>query len=120
MSSVLPPVALLFNGDGVFEATRLVQHGYDSAVSDFGLASRQASVTDGPSADAALRTLSGEGTALIVVTAVDTNLDAVARARRSGHGGRGSSAEHSSSPSIPPDRVAQAQSLGLGPSACGG
>ncbi|HVA87197.1 MAG TPA: BMP family ABC transporter substrate-binding protein, partial [Candidatus Saccharimonadales bacterium] len=72
------PVALLFNGDGVFEATRLVQQGYDSAVSDLGLASRQTSVTDGPSADAALRTLSGEGAGLIVVTAVDTNVDAVA------------------------------------------
>ena len=72
------PVAFLYNGDGVFEATLIVQHGFESAVSDFGLTSRKTSVSDGPSADTALRALSAGGAGLIVVTAVDTNVDAVA------------------------------------------
>jgi basic membrane lipoprotein Med (substrate-binding protein (PBP1-ABC) superfamily)/DNA-binding SARP family transcriptional activator len=72
------PVAFLYNGDGVFEATLIVQHGFEGAVSDFGLTSRKTSVSDGPTADAALRKLSADGAGLIVVTAVDTNIDAVA------------------------------------------
>jgi len=72
------PVAFLYNGDGVFAATQIVQHGFDSAVSDFGLTSRKTSVSDGPSAGVALRKLSAEGDGLIVVNAVDTDVDAVA------------------------------------------
>jgi basic membrane lipoprotein Med (substrate-binding protein (PBP1-ABC) superfamily)/DNA-binding SARP family transcriptional activator len=71
-------VALLYNGDGVFMVTRVVQQGYDSAVSELGLASKKVSVSDGPSADAALRALSASGVGMIVVGAVDTDVDAVA------------------------------------------
>ncbi len=34
------PVALLYNGPGVFTATMIIQRGFDSAVSDFGLTPR--------------------------------------------------------------------------------
>lgn len=72
------PVALVYNGDRVFEATRLIQQGFSQAVSDLGLPSRQTSVTDGPSADAALRALSGEGSGLVVAAVADANVDDVA------------------------------------------
>jgi basic membrane lipoprotein Med (substrate-binding protein (PBP1-ABC) superfamily)/DNA-binding SARP family transcriptional activator len=72
------PVALLYNGPGVFTSTMIVQRGFDSAVSDFGLTPRTAPVSDGPSADLALRKLSSDGAGLIVVNAVDTNVDSVA------------------------------------------
>jgi len=72
------PVALLYNGPGVFTATMIIQRGFDSAVSDFGLTPRTAPVIDGPSADIALRKLAQDGAGLIVVNAVDTNVDAVA------------------------------------------
>jgi basic membrane lipoprotein Med (substrate-binding protein (PBP1-ABC) superfamily)/DNA-binding SARP family transcriptional activator len=73
-------VALLYNGDALFAATQIVQHGFDSAVTDFGLASSKSSVVDGPSADAALRKLSEDGAGLIVVNANETDVDAVAAA----------------------------------------
>ena len=72
------PVALLYNGPGVFTATMIIQRGFDGAVSDFGLTPRTAPVIDGPSADIALRKLSQDGAGLIVVNAVDTDVDAVA------------------------------------------
>ncbi len=76
--SKLAPVALLYNGDGVFTAARIVERGFDSGVSDLGLTSRKTSVSDGPSADAALRTLSRDGAGLIVVANVEADVDAVA------------------------------------------
>ena len=72
------PVALLYDGPGVFTATLIVERGFDNAVSDFGLTSRTTSVSDGPSADVALRTLSEDGAGLIVVGNVEADVDAVA------------------------------------------
>ena len=74
-----PPVALLYNGDGLFSASLMVQDGFDRGVTDFGLTSRKSSVTDGLSADQTLLGLSRAGSALVVAGAVDTNVDSVAK-----------------------------------------
>ena len=74
------PVALLYNGDGVFAASRIVEHGFDTGVSDFALTPRKTSVSSGDEADLALRQLSRDGVGLIVVGAVDTVIDPVAAA----------------------------------------
>jgi basic membrane lipoprotein Med (substrate-binding protein (PBP1-ABC) superfamily) len=74
------PVALLYNGDGLFTASLIIQGGFDRAVTDFGLTPRKLSVTSGSTADEAMRTVSQDGAGLVVVAAVDANVDAVAPA----------------------------------------
>ncbi len=77
---VRSPVALVYNGDGVFTVSLVVQAGFDHGVSDFALTARKASVGEAAEADAAIRAASQAGDGLVVVTAVDADIDAAAAA----------------------------------------
>lgn len=72
------PVAILFDGDSAVEFNRFLQSGFDGAVSDLGLVPQKVSTAGFPTADAALRNVSEMGAGLVIVTAAEMDVDAVA------------------------------------------
>ena len=72
------PVSLIYNGGRVFSISLIIQSGFDRAVTDFGLTSRKVSVDSGPTADAAIRTVSQAGSGLVVAAAAEADVDPVA------------------------------------------
>ena len=75
---VRAPVSLIYNGGGVFSATLMIEDGFDRAVTDFGLTSRKMPAVNGPTADAAMRSVSQGGSGLVIAATVEGNVDSVA------------------------------------------
>jgi basic membrane protein A len=69
----------LVRAEGQYQWTQIIKQGFELAVSERGLPSREAAVGTDIQANGAIRTLSSQGSGLVVVTALDADVDSVAR-----------------------------------------
>ena len=68
----------LVRAEGQYQWTQIIKQGFERAVSERGLPSREAAVGSDIQANGAMRTLSSQGSGLVVVTALDADVDSVA------------------------------------------